>query len=147
MEPADYGRLVRDCVPALRAAQPGSVVIGAGLSSGRVPWLEGAGPDALALLDGIAVHPYGLRAPFVKLLDVLQYQIVHRPAGLDVRVVVRPAAGYDVATTVRAKLEDAVRAAGAACPVAVDVVDEIAREPGPAAKVKLVRSEVASSGS
>ena len=49
--------------------------------------------------------------------------------------------GVDVATAVRSALEDVMRDAGAVCPVEVEVVDEIAREPGPAAKAKLVRSE------
>jgi phenylacetate-coenzyme A ligase PaaK-like adenylate-forming protein len=112
----------------------------------RIARIDGRSDDVLRLPapDGSAVpvHPYRLRAPFVRLLEVLQYQIVQRPAGLDVRVVLRRGAGYDVPTTVRAALEDALRAAGAVCPVHVEVVEEIAREPGPAAKVKLVRSEL-----
>jgi phenylacetate-coenzyme A ligase PaaK-like adenylate-forming protein len=111
----------------------------------RIARIDGRSDDVLRLPASagatVAVHPYRLRAPFVRLLDVLQYQITHRPSRLDVGVVVRRGAEYDVATTVRTALEDAVRDAGAVCPVYVEVVDEIAREPGPAAKVKLVRSE------
>jgi hypothetical protein len=39
-------------------------------------------------------------------------------------------------------VEKALQDAGAACPVRVEVVDAIAREAGPAAKVKLVCSEL-----
>ena len=35
----------------------------------------------------VAVNPYRLRAPFVRLLDVLQYQIVRRMDDLLVRIV------------------------------------------------------------
>jgi phenylacetate-coenzyme A ligase PaaK-like adenylate-forming protein len=112
----------------------------------RIARIDGRSDDVLGLPGRaggtVAVHPYRLRAPFVRLLDVVQYQLVHRPSGLDVLVVVRHGAGRDVATVVRAALEDALREAGAVCPVEVEVVAEIAREPGPAAKVKLVRSAV-----
>jgi hypothetical protein len=73
---------------------------------------------------------------------VLQYQIVQRPSALDVRIVVRRSAGRELAATVRERLEEALHDAGAAFPVEVEVVDAIAREEGPAAKVKLVRSEL-----
>jgi hypothetical protein len=41
--------------------QPDTPVISAGMASGEADWLLGCGPEALALLDGIAVHPYGQR--------------------------------------------------------------------------------------
>lgn len=112
----------------------------------RIARIDGRSDDVLRLpgVAGgtVAVHPYRLRAPFVRLLDVLQYQIVHRPDGLTARIVVRPDASREVEAAVRAALEESLCDAGAASAVAVEVVDRIAREPGPAAKVKLVCSEV-----
>lgn len=112
----------------------------------RISRIDGRSDDVLRLPTAtggtVEVHPYRLRAPFVQLLDVLQYQIVQRPSGLDVRIVVRTQADYDVPARVRATVEQAVRDAGAACSVQVEMVGEIAREPGPAAKAKLVRSEL-----
>jgi hypothetical protein len=61
LTPAEYGQLVQVTVPVFRAAQPSATIISAGLVSGQPDWLLGAGPAALALLDGIAVHPYGQR--------------------------------------------------------------------------------------
>jgi phenylacetate-coenzyme A ligase PaaK-like adenylate-forming protein len=113
----------------------------------RIERIDGRSDEVLSLQRrgggaAVSVHPYRLRAPFVRLLDVLQYQIVHRGDGLTVRIVVRPGAPRDVVELVRARIEDVLADADAACAVRVEVVDGIAREPGPAAKVKLVRSEV-----
>lgn len=112
----------------------------------RIAQIDGRSDDVLRLPaengGDVAVHPYRLRAPFVRLLDVLQYQVVHRTDGLTVHIVVRRDAPQDIAGAVRSSLEAALRDAGAACPIAVEVVDRIAREPGSAAKVKLVRSEL-----
>ena len=114
----------------------------------RIARIDGRSDEVLHLpgADGrraVAVHPYRLRAPFVRLLDVLQYQVVHRANGLLVRIVVRDSAPRDVPERVRAAVDDALADAGAAVPVSIEVVEEIEREPGHAAKVKLVRSEVA----
>ena len=112
----------------------------------RIARIDGRSDDVLHLpsADGraVRVHPYRLRAPFVRLLDVLQYQVVHRADGLLVRVVVRGSAPRDMPERVRAAVDAALADAGAAVPVSVEVVQEIEREPGHAAKVKLVRSEV-----
>ena len=114
----------------------------------RIARIDGRSDDVLHLpgADGraVAVHPYRLRAPFVRLLDVLQYQVVHRADVLLVRMVVRGSAPRDVPERVRAAVNAALADAGAVVPVSVEVVHEIEREPGHAAKVKLVRSEVAS---
>jgi phenylacetate-coenzyme A ligase PaaK-like adenylate-forming protein len=113
----------------------------------RIARIDGRSDDKLYLPapDGseVAVHPYRLRAPFVQILDVLQYQVVHRDDGLLVRIVVRREAERDIAGHVGSEVSAALSAAGATAPVAVEVVGEIEREPGHAAKVKLVRSEVA----
>jgi phenylacetate-coenzyme A ligase PaaK-like adenylate-forming protein len=141
--------LVNRTQPLIRYELTDSVELAAGPDpSGRpfdrIARIDGRSDDVLRLPapagGTVAVHPYRLRAPFVRLLDVLQYQVVHRPSGLHVRIVARR--GVDVADAVRSALEAAVREAGARCPVEVELVDEIAREPGPAAKVKLVRSEL-----
>ena len=113
----------------------------------RIARIDGRSDDVLRLPAAVgggevAVHPYRLRAPFVKLLDVLQYQVVHRDAGLLVRIVVRDSAPRDLPQHVRSVVEVALARAGARCAVEVEVVPAIAREGGHAAKVKLVVSEV-----
>jgi phenylacetate-coenzyme A ligase PaaK-like adenylate-forming protein len=142
--------LVNRTQPLIRYELLDSVVLADGQDpSGRpfdrIARIDGRSDDILrlpALAGGVVVvHPYRLRAPFARLLDVLQYQIVHRRGGLEVRVVVRPGREADTVAHVRAAVEDAVRDAGADCRVDVEVVGGIEREPGPAAKVKLVRSE------
>jgi phenylacetate-coenzyme A ligase PaaK-like adenylate-forming protein len=112
----------------------------------RIARIDGRSDDVLQLPTAagstVAVHPYRLRAPFVRMLDVVQYQVVQRTDGLLVRIVVRAGAARDVADRVRAAVKDALAEAGAAAPVAVEVVPGIEREQGHAAKVKLVRSEL-----
>ena len=48
----------------------------------RIARIDGRSDDVLQLPGRwgtvVTVHPYRLRAPFVRLLDVLQYQVVHR---------------------------------------------------------------------
>ena len=112
----------------------------------RIARIDGRSDDVLRLPAAVgggevAVHPYRLRAPFVKLLDVLQYQVVHGDAGLLVRIVVRDSAPRDLPQHVRSVVEVALARAGARCAVEVEVVPAIAREGGHAAKVKLVVSE------
>ncbi len=73
---------------------------------------------------------------------MLQYQVVQRTDGLLVRIVVRDPAPRGLAAHVRSVIQDALAGVGASLPVEVEVVDAIEREPGHAAKVKLVVSEV-----
>jgi phenylacetate-coenzyme A ligase PaaK-like adenylate-forming protein len=112
----------------------------------RIARIDGRSDDVLKLpsVGGqlVAVHPYRLRAPFVRLLDVLQYQVVHRADGLLVRVVVGERASRDLPERVRTAVEAALASADAFVPVRVELVEAIEREPGHAAKVKLVVSEV-----
>ena len=86
------------------------------------------------------MHPHRLRAPFSALLDVRQYQIVHERDGLRVRIVPRPAAAADLAERVRSAT--APRARGGRRrrrrPSSSRRSTEIEREPGHAAKLKLV---------
>jgi phenylacetate-coenzyme A ligase PaaK-like adenylate-forming protein len=89
----------------------------------------------------VAVHPYRLRAPFSAMLDVRQYQIVRIPDGLLVRVVGRAPAPPDLLERVRFAIARGLEEAGAApTTIRVELVDEIEREAGHAAKVKLVTS-------
>ncbi len=111
----------------------------------RITRIDGRSDDVLLLPAAsgrdVAVHPYTLRSPFVQLLDVLQYQVVQRADELVVRIVVRAAAPRDLPEKVQGAIENALTRAGARFPVRVQVADEIPREPGHAAKVKLVVSE------
>jgi len=111
----------------------------------RILRIDGRSDDVLVLPGAaggeVAVHPYRLRAPFVQLLDVLQYQVVRRPDELLVRTVLRGSAPHDLPERIRAELDEALDGAGASFPVRVEVVAAIGREPGHAAKVKLVSSE------
>lgn len=143
--------LVNYAQPLIRYELLDSVVLAEGPDpSGRpfdrVARVDGRSDDVLRLpgINGgrVVVHPYRLRAPFVRLFDVLQYQVVHRADGLLVRVVVRAGTERDVAERVRAAVEMVLGEAGASVPVAVAIVPAIEREPGHAAKVKLVVSEV-----
>jgi putative adenylate-forming enzyme len=143
--------LVNRTQPLIRYELSDSVVLAEGADPSGLPWLriervDGRSDDILALpaRDGgeVRVHPHHLRAPFARLNGVRGYQIVHRADGLLVRIVPRPGAGAPEAERVRAAVSAAVCEAGADVCVRVEAVDEIAREPGPAAKAKLVRSEV-----
>jgi phenylacetate-coenzyme A ligase PaaK-like adenylate-forming protein len=112
----------------------------------RIARVDGRSDDVLRLpAKGggvVAVHPYRLRAPFTRLLDVLQYQIVQRANGLVVRVVPRAGSEHGLEQRVREAMCAALAEAGAASWVRVELVDAIERETGHAAKVKLVVSEV-----
>jgi phenylacetate-CoA ligase len=119
----------------------------AGLPFLRIARVDGRSDDILLLpaADGgtVSVHPRRLCAPFTALVEVRQYQIVHgRDGRLRVRIVPRPTAPTDLPERVRAAVVLELEEAGVLEPaVGVEVVDEIEREPGQAAKVKLVVSE------
>ncbi|HYX85332.1 MAG TPA: hypothetical protein VE777_10215 [Gaiellales bacterium] len=88
----------------------------------------------------MAIHPHRLRSPFVTLPDVRMYQIAYDGRGLTVRVVLRDHAPGDLGDLVRARLVAVIEEAGAVPPpVTVEEVADIAREPGPAGKLKLVK--------
>ena len=90
-----------------------------------------------------AVHPYMLHAPFSRFPWVRQYQVVHERAGLRARVVLEADAPDNAFDAVRLGI---VAGAGArrrgSAPVTVEAATMIEREPGPAAKLKLVKSGV-----
>jgi hypothetical protein len=106
-------------------------------------------PEMVAALNAfrpVTVHPFQLRAPFLELLEVRQYQVVHDPAGLHVAVVPREDAPADTPARVRAALAGGLRAAGAVPPpIEVTPVPGIERDLGHGAKFKLVCSRPAPS--
>jgi phenylacetate-CoA ligase len=118
--------------------------------SGR-PWLriarvDGRSDDILALParggGEVRVHPHRLRAPFGRIQAVRLYQVVHRPDGLFVRIVPGADAPSNLPEQVRVAMSEALVDAGAEVPVRVEPVAELEREPGPGAKLRLVRSEM-----
>ncbi len=144
-------RLVNRAEPLIRYELADSVVLADGPDPGGRPYdrierIDGRSDDVLTLPahggGNVSVHPYLLRAPLALLPEVIQYQIVHRPTELLVRVVPRLGASPDLIERVQSELGRAAAGAGAAIAVRVVAVDEIQREPGHAAKVKLVVSEV-----
>jgi phenylacetate-coenzyme A ligase PaaK-like adenylate-forming protein len=89
----------------------------------------------------VALLPLRMGAPFVRLPEVRQFQLVHDPAGLEIRLVLDPAAAADVPDRVRAAVATAIEEAGAVAPaITVRPVAELEREPGAAAKLKLIVS-------
>lgn len=144
--------LVNRTQPLIRYELSDSVVLAPGDDPSGRPWsrimrVDGRSDDILTLParggGEVRVHPFRLRAPFVKLPDVRQYQIVHRENGLLVRVVPRAGREQGLADRVRGAMCAALADAGAQSWIRVELVDAIAREPGHAAKVKLVVSEAA----
>jgi phenylacetate-coenzyme A ligase PaaK-like adenylate-forming protein len=102
--------------------------------------IDGRTADTLTFpaRDGgeVAVLPLRLGAPFARLPEVRQFQIVHEHGALEVRVVLEAAAPTD---RVRAAVAAALEAAGAVVPeIRVTPVEHLEREPGAAAKLKLI---------
>jgi hypothetical protein len=86
------------------------------------------------------VLPYRLRAPFLDLPEVVQYQVVLEPSRLAVRIVLRPGPSVETVERVRSGMQAALEAAGAIPPpIVVEPVAEIEREPG-SMKVKVVKT-------
>ena len=144
--------LVNTVQPLIRYELTDSVVLGDGPDPSGRPYdlikrVDGRSDDILTLPAAagghVRVHPFRLRSPFVRIPEVRQYQIVQRERELLVRIVTRAEAGSELSGRVRTALESALADAGAVLPVTVAAVGEIEREPGHAAKVKLVVSEVA----
>jgi phenylacetate-coenzyme A ligase PaaK-like adenylate-forming protein len=142
--------LVNRAQPLIRYELSDAVVLEDGPDPSGRPYLrlarvDGRSNDFLRFPahDGgeVAVHPYRLRAPFSAMLDVRQYQIVRIPDGLLVRVVAQASAPSDLPDRVRFAIARGLEEAGAApTTIRVELVDEIEREAGHAAKVKLVTS-------
>jgi phenylacetate-CoA ligase len=88
----------------------------------------------------VDVIPLRLGAPFARIPAVRQFQIVHAVGRLEIRVVLEPGtAAAETTTQVRDVVARALDDAGAV-PPPIDVlsVDRLEREPGAAAKLKLV---------
>jgi phenylacetate-coenzyme A ligase PaaK-like adenylate-forming protein len=87
----------------------------------------------------VDVIPLRLGAPFARIPAVRQFQIVHERGRLEIRVVLERGAPAETPAQVRAAVIDALEETGA-LPPAIDVVpvDQLEREPGTAAKLKLI---------
>ena len=109
----------------------------------RVVALEGRAEEILRFLlaDGageVAVHPFAVETAIEELPEVLQYQVQRHGGGLSRRVVVRQqAAREEVTRRVRCVVAAKLAELHAAADVDVEAVDEIARDAGHAAKLKL----------
>lgn len=106
--------------------------------------IDGRTADALTFpaREGgtVTLLPLRMGAPFARLPEVRQFQLVHEPGRLAVRLVLEPGAPEDTPERVRSALLHTLEEAGAvAPPLTVSCVDQLEREPGPAAKLKLIR--------
>jgi phenylacetate-coenzyme A ligase PaaK-like adenylate-forming protein len=134
-------------LPLIRYELTDRVTLGAGPNPTGRPygWLsaiEGRSNDTLRLPARAGGHvdvlPYRLGEPFARLPDVRQFQIDWDGGTLCARVVLREDGTADA---VAGELARALRDAGAApIPITVVPVTELEREPGPAAKLKLIRA-------
>jgi phenylacetate-CoA ligase len=148
--------LVNHAQPLIRYELTDSVTLAdgpnpLGLPYARIATIDGRSDDIIMLPapggGEVAVHPALLQEPFGGLPEVRQYQILHDPAGLHVRLVLRPSAPPDIPARVHAALGEALRAAGATPPaIQVTPVPEIQRDTGHGAKFKLVQTTVRRSG-
>jgi len=140
--------LVNRAFPLIRYELSDSVVVAAEQSS-ALPYqlIESVGGRTADILSlprrgggRVAVHPYRLHAPLGLFADVRQYQIVRGEHELVIQVVLRPtASAADVVESVHRAVVDSLEDAGALPPhIAVEPVSEIVREPGHAAKLKLM---------
>jgi phenylacetate-coenzyme A ligase PaaK-like adenylate-forming protein len=125
----------------VRGARPNP----AGRPYGWLHAVEGRTNDTLRLpAPGgrtVSVLPYRLGAPFAQLPHVRQFQIDWDGARMTIRVVLRSTAPADTTCRVHDALSATLLQAGAvAVPITVVRVCELEREPGPAAKLKLIRS-------
>ena len=91
----------------------------------------------------VDVLPLRLGGPFAGLPQVRQFQIVHDPGGLEVRLVLDQRAPRETPAIVRAAVLRVLEEAGAVPPaIVVTPVAELEREPGAAAKLKLIVARV-----
>jgi phenylacetate-coenzyme A ligase PaaK-like adenylate-forming protein len=141
--------LVNRVQPLIRYELTDAVVVAAGSDPSGRPFarlarVDGRSDDILVFParggGEVEVHPHRLRAPFSTLLEVRRYQIVHEREGvLRVRIVPSPSAAAGLSERVRSATARELEEAGVAAPsVVVEMVTEIEREPGAAAKLKLV---------
>jgi phenylacetate-CoA ligase len=87
----------------------------------------------------VAVLPFGLADSLAHLPGIRQYQLVHNPGELLLRLVLAPDAPSGLQERAQAGLIHALEAAGAQPPaIRVATVPTIHRDPGVAAKLKLI---------
>jgi phenylacetate-coenzyme A ligase PaaK-like adenylate-forming protein len=127
--------LVDRALPLIRYELSDSVVLA---PDGTIDRIDGRSDDVLTLA-GVDLHPYRLRASFVSFPEVREYQIVSDGTRLLVRVALSPGAPPDTLTRVRERVGRVLDEAGAQAQVEVETVEALEREPGPAAKLKLVK--------
>ena len=108
----------------------------------RIARVDGRTGDVLVFDGGVKVHPFRVRSPFTALIDVREYQLVHELDGsIRARVALRPSAPSDLPERVRTATAAELEDAGVAAPVVVvEVVDEVERDRGHAAKLNIVVS-------
>jgi phenylacetate-CoA ligase len=145
--------LVNRALPLIRYEIADAVTLAAGPDPSGRPYrrilrIDGRNDDILRFpaVDGAGeavVLPHRLRVPFARLPEVTQYQIVHEPHRLLIRVVLRPGASVETPARITADIRAAlVEADAVPPPIDVEPVSAIEREPG-SAKVKLIKhSEV-----
>jgi phenylacetate-coenzyme A ligase PaaK-like adenylate-forming protein len=106
--------------------------------------IEGRSADTLVFParqgnGAVAVLPFGLAAPLAHLPGIRQYQLVHNPGELLLRLVLASDAPPGLEERAQAGVTHALEAAGAQPPaVRVAKVPTIHRDPGVAAKLKLI---------
>jgi phenylacetate-coenzyme A ligase PaaK-like adenylate-forming protein len=134
--------------PLIRYELADSVVLAEQPDPSGRPWLRIARvdgskrrrPQAAGARGGtVLVHPFRVRSPLARMSDVRGYQVVHRRDGLLLRVVPRGGAELHIIEKAHRAVAEVLADVGAEVPVRVELVSEIEREPGPAAKIKLVR--------
>jgi phenylacetate-coenzyme A ligase PaaK-like adenylate-forming protein len=109
--------------------------------------IDGRAADTLRLPASsggeIELLPHYLTAPIARTAGVQQYQILWDGQRLELCVVLGATASPDTTTRLGAELTRALGAAGVLNPaIHVRTVAELQREPGPAAKLKLIKSTV-----
>ncbi|TDD66869.1 hypothetical protein E1293_38660 [Actinomadura darangshiensis] len=111
----------------------------------RLSSVEGRSDDIITLPTPsggeIAVQPVLLRTPFTAFPEVTQYQVTYDGSELAGRIVLREDSPPDTADRLRATLTRELRKAGAIPPpITITPTQRIDREPGHAAKFKLIRT-------
>ena len=145
--------LVSRALPLIRYAISDAVTLAAGPNPAGRPYarierVDGRLADTLVLPGRaggtVAVHPIKLGPAFAGVPEVRRFQVIHDETGIEVRAVV---SAEDALERVRERLVAVLEEAGAVPPtVRAVAVDELEREPGPAAKFRIVKSAFAAQG-
>jgi phenylacetate-coenzyme A ligase PaaK-like adenylate-forming protein len=146
--------LLNRAQPLIRYELSDRVTRAAGPNPAGRPWtllerIDGRTADTLRLParggGEVAVMPYRLGEPLARTAGLRQFQVVWDGARMEVRLVLGPTAARHAAAQVRRDVADALAAAGAVPPaIAVRTVGALEREPGPAAKLKLIKAQLPS---